>query len=716
MSDDDDDATTDAALLLAKKVGLRDQSSVRLRVQNDDTDDDDEKEEASFQRDVKLFECVELASSSSNSVTTTTEKKKKKVRKLNEKSAQDEERRKMMTRGDACAYSGGAVESLDWLDDDYGINEDDEKSRSEFSSGAFLAVEAREESRNARVKVKDAFTRKGETGVVQVYRCCLTPTKTKGKTASSSSSLKMHLKYLIEHDGGFAHCVRWLPNLPMKKSVKEMKKEEEKSKQTTAKKKNKDVEMEEVEVKKEYEIEASRLVVDAKVNELKMKDIEDARKDILGYLAACLADGSVQVWAVPKKKANEENDVVVLKAESACIFRGKLVTKNPVRGGLSLSWSQGAPGRLAVGTVDGSVCVFDIHRCIQYDIENNVNYSNSNNSNTKQFAHVPTITVTMEETGPIRDLEFAPLEDHDEHRKDKKSIEDDIMRKRLASANFIAIAANKVAKANVIDLRSRSVLPESFQIEKWMDDIRAVAWLPKGAFMYGCDGTVGFNGKFLLRQYDGPICWEDDEQEVRYGGTVGIKLPAADGILNDIKNAGNKAIDYTKKSGGTPWSIDSRMFGTRGSRNKCSFVVVGSNSGVVSASVQRYRMKESKNKDALWKSQGGWPAFEQIGGMRESRVDQERFVEFLMPGDDNIGLNREGHEAREDEDEEGFRIKKGLECHEVRVNKTGNTVWIASGFVNGFVRVQSLERAYLDKICDTQSDEMDKWLHKEPFG
>ena len=721
------DATDAAALLLAKKVGLREQSSVRLRVQNDDDDDDEkeeeeEEEDTSFQRDVKLFECVELVSSSSNSVTTTTEKKKKKkkkVRKLNEKSAQYEERRKMMTRGDVCAYSGGAVESLDWLDDDYGINEDDETSRSEFSSGAFLAVEAREESRNARVKVKDAFTRKGETGAVQVYRCCVTPTKTKGKTASSTSSLKMHLEYLIEHDGGFAHCVRWLPNVPMKKSVREMKKEEEKRKQTPAKKKkSKEVEMEEVGVKIEYEIEASRSVLDAKVNELKMKDIEDARKDILGYLAACLADGSVQVWAVPnvKKTTNEENDVVVLKAESACIFRGELVTKNPVRGGLSLSWSQGAPGRLAVGTVDGSVCVFDIHRCIQYDIENNVNYSNSNNSSTKQFAHVPTITVTMEETGPIRDLEFAPLEDHDEHRKDKKSIEDDIMRKRLASANFIAIAANKVAKANVIDLRSRSVLPESFQIEKWMDDIRAVAWLPKGAYMYGCDGTVGFNGKFLLRQYDGPICWEDDEQEVRYGGTVGIKLPAADGILNDIKNAGNKSIDYTKKSGGTPWSIDSRMFGTRGSRNKCSFVVVGSNSGVVSASVQRYRMKESKNKDALWKSQGGWSAFEQIGGMRELRVDQERFVEFLMPGDDNIGLNREGREAREDKDEEEFRVKKGLECHEVRVNRTGNTVWIASGFVNGFVRVQSLERAYLDKICDTQSDEMDKWLHKEPFG
>ena len=216
------------------------------------------------------------------------------------------------------------------------------------------------------------------------------------------------------------------------------------------------------------------------------------------------------------------------------LFRGALVTKNPLRGGLSLSWSQGAPGRLAVGTVDGSVCVFDIHRCMQYDIENNVNYSKS--SNEKHFAHVPTITVTMEEAGPIRDLEFAPLEDEDENREDEKSVEDDIKRKRLASANFIAVAAHKVSKANVIDLRSRSVLPESFQIEKWMDDIRSVAWLPKGAYIYGCDGTVGFNGKFLLRQYDGPICWEDDEQEVRYGGTVGIKLPAADDILKDIKN------------------------------------------------------------------------------------------------------------------------------------------------------------------------------------
>lgn len=531
----------------------------------------------------------------------------------------------------------------------------------------------------------------------------------------------MHLECLIEHDGGFAHCVRWLPNLPMKKKVKEKKKERDKEKTTTInKKKESKVDAEnEVEIKVEYEIEASRSVLDAKVNNLKMKDIEDARKDILGYLAACLADGSVQVWAVPNAKKKDskkkETNITVLKAENVCIFRGALVTKNPLRGGLSLSWSQGAPGRLAVGTVDGSVCVFDIHRCMQYDIENNVSYSKS--SNEKYFAHVPTITVTMEEAGPIRDLEFAPLEDEDENREDEKSVEDDIKRKRLASANFIAVAAHKVSKANVIDLRSRSVLPESFQIEKWMDDIRSVAWLPKGAYIYGCDGTVGFNGKFLLRQYDGPICWEDDEQEVRYGGTVGIKLPAADDILKDIKNATSKdAIDYTKKSGGMPWSIDSRIFGTRGSRNKCSFVVVGSNSGVVSASVQRYRMKESKNKDALWKAQGGWSAFEQIGGMREVRVKKERFVEFRTPGDDDIVLKKEGGEAQEEDDEEGFRMRKGLECHEVRVNRTGNTVWIASGFVNGFVRVQSLERAYLDKICDIQSDEMDKWLHKEPFG
>ena len=726
------------ALLLAKKVGLHDQSSfsfVRLlRSCRTETGDDEMQKQQRASGRMKLFECVELVDAAANSVksrsgmmNTATKKNAKedfvdeenddviderhKVRKLNT-FGDDTERQRMM-ENDFCLYAGGAVESLDWLDDD--IIDEGEKSASLSSSRAFLAVEAREDSKNARVKIKDAFTRKGEFGVVQVYRCA-----SSSSAAAASSPMKMHLECLIEHDGGFAHCVRWLPNLPMKKKVKEKKKERDKEKTTTINKKESKVDAEnEVEMKVEYGIEASRSVLDAKVNNLKMKNIEDARKDILGYLAACLADGSVQVWAVPNAKKKDskkkETNITVLKAESVCIFRGALVTKNPLRGGLSLSWSQGAPGRLAVGTVDGSVCVFDIHRCMQYDIENNVSYSKS--SNEKHFAHVPTITVTMEEAGPIRDLEFAPLEDEDENREDEKSVEDDIKRKRLASANFIAVAAHKVSKANVIDLRSRSVLPESFQIEKWMDDIRSVAWLPKGAYIYGCDGTVGFNGKFLLRQYDGPICWEDEEQEVRYGGTVGIKLPAADDILKDIKNATSKdAIDYTKKSGGMPWSIDSRIFGTRGSRNKCSFVVVGSNSGVVSASVQRYRMKESKNKDTLWKAQGGWSAFEQIGGMREVRVKKERFVEFRTPGDDDIVLKKEGGEAQEDDDEEGFRMRKGLECHEVRVNRTGNTVWIASGFVNGFVRVQSLERAYLDKICDIQSDEMDKWLHKEPFG
>ena len=726
------------ALLLAKKVGLHDQSSfsfVRLlRSCRTETGDDEMQKQQRASGRMKLFECVELVDAAANSVksrsgmmNTATKKNAKedfvdeenddviderhKVRKLNT-FGDDTERQRMM-ENDFCLYAGGAVESLDWLDDD--IIDEGEKSASLSSSRAFLAVEAREDSKNARVKIKDAFARKGEFGVVQVYRCA-----SSSSAAAASSPMKMHLECLIEHDGGFAHCVRWLPNLPMKKKVKEKKKERDKEKTTTINKKESKVDAEnEVEMKVEYGIEASRSVLDAKVNNLKMKNIEDARKDILGYLAACLADGSVQVWAVPNAKKKDSNkketNIKVLKAENVCIFRGALVTKNPLRGGLSLSWSQGAPGRLAVGTVDGSVCVFDIHRCMQYDIENNVSYSKS--SNEKHFAHVPTITVTMEEAGPIRDLEFAPLEDEDENREDEKSVEDDIKRKRLASANFIAVAAHKVSKANVIDLRSRSVLPESFQIEKWMDDIRSVAWLPKGAYIYGCDGTVGFNGKFLLRQYDGPICWEDDEQEVRYGGTVGIKLPAADDILKDIKNATSKdAIDYTKKSGGMPWSIDSRIFGTRGSRNKCSFVVVGSNSGIVSASVQRYRMKESKNKDTLWKAQGGWSAFEQIGGMREVRVKKERFVEFRTPGDDDIVLKKEGGEAQEDDDEEGFRMRKGLECHEVRVNRTGNTVWIASGFVNGFVRVQSLERAYLDKICDIQSDEMDKWLHKEPFG
>ena len=75
-----------------------------------------------------------------------------KVRKLNTFGV-DTERQRMMEK-DACAITG-AVESLDWLDDD--IIDEGEKSASLSSSQAFLAVEAREDSKNARVKIKDAF-------------------------------------------------------------------------------------------------------------------------------------------------------------------------------------------------------------------------------------------------------------------------------------------------------------------------------------------------------------------------------------------------------------------------------------------------------------------------------------------------------------------------------------------------------------------------------
>ena len=90
--------------------------------------------------------------------------------------------------------------------------------------------------------------------------------------------MEMHLECLIEHDGGFAHCVRWLPNLPMKKKVKEKKKERDKEKTATInKKKESKVDAEnEVEIKVEYEIEASRSVLDAKVNNLTQNAIEDA--------------------------------------------------------------------------------------------------------------------------------------------------------------------------------------------------------------------------------------------------------------------------------------------------------------------------------------------------------------------------------------------------------------------------------------------------------
>lgn len=48
--------------------------------------------------------------------------------------------------------------------------------------------------------------------------------------------------------------------------------------------------------------------------------------------------------------------------------------------------------------------------------------------------------------------------------------------------------------------------------------------------------------------------------------------------------------------------------------------------------------------------------------------------------------------------------KGNLECHKVRIKKTGG-VWIASGFVNGFVRVQLLNSAYVNEKCDALSED-----------
>ena len=90
-----------------------------------------------------------------------------------------------------------------------------------------------------------------------------------------------------------------------------------------------------------------------------MKDIKDASKDILGYLAACLADGSVQVWAVPNEKERKHCNRV--ESREYVYFQRRIGDEKSNAGGLSLSWSQGA-WSITVGTVDGSVCVFDIHR------------------------------------------------------------------------------------------------------------------------------------------------------------------------------------------------------------------------------------------------------------------------------------------------------------------------------------------------------------------
>ena len=89
-----------------------------------------------------------------------------------------------------------------------------------------------------------------------------------------------------------------------------------------------------------------------------------------------------------------------------------------------------------------------------------------------------------------------------------------------------------------------------------------------------------------------------------------------------------------------------------------------------------------QKKDALWKSQGSWSAFEQIREHHEVRVGKERCVEFRTPGEEDIIRKKKGDVSDDDDDvdDDGFRIRKGLECHEVRVNRTRkhglDSLWI----------------------------------------
>ena len=170
---------------LMEKAGLCERSSSSLLAKNE--------KEARGSRRMNAFECVELSDSVKTKEVEINEKHK--ARKLN----RDDERNRMMT-SDACVYAGGSVESLDWLD----VTTDDTNDGN--TTNAFLAVEARNDSKNSRVKIKDAFTRKGEIGVVQVYRCSYSNASNDLPPPSSpSSSSKIRLEYLIEHDGGFAH-------------------------------------------------------------------------------------------------------------------------------------------------------------------------------------------------------------------------------------------------------------------------------------------------------------------------------------------------------------------------------------------------------------------------------------------------------------------------------------------------------------------------------
>ena len=60
--------------------------------------------------------------------------------------------------------------------------------------------------------------------------------------------------------------------------------------------------------------------------------------------------------------------------------------------------------------------------------------------------------------------------------------------------------------------------------------------------------------------------------------------------------------------------------------------------------------------------------------MREVRVGKERCVEFRTPGEEDIIRKKEGGDVSDDDDDvddDGFRIRKGLECHlSSRVNRT----------------------------------------------
>jgi hypothetical protein len=616
---------------------------------------------------------------------------------------------------DLVTFCGGPVETIDWLNDecaDEDIDDDDEDEDEEKFS--YLAVEARAR-KFKKTKVKTMFDNKNNNkqnnnACIQIYRV---------------SRLGINVEFLLAHDCAFATTARWMPNLKFKTTAI--------GSTSETMKQSRDALDEKVEELMRVRRNSSRRSSSSSSSE----KVIVTKEGILGYLGACLGDGSVRVWAIPKKKTNNNsndnsnNKIEELDAndENILVFKGEVSSKSDLKGPISMSWSEGIPGRLAVGTVDGSVCIFDVHRCIQYEIDNfSKIYSNINNSN--RFSHPPSFTVTINDAGSIRDIEFAPLERNASEDADVTIFQ----RKKNNAGNIVALAANKVAKAIVIDLRSRSVVPESASIEKWMDDVVSLCWLPKGSIMFGCDGSVNANGKYLLRQFDGLVCWEDEKTKYSYSGTLGFKLPDSDyAALKDSK----KKSDYaTINAGGIPWTLDSRYLGTRrdtngSTSNKCALVVCGSTSGIVSATIARYRTKENKKKDNALKAQGSWRLFELIGGVGED--PHTKYLKFRTQGDNNDVVSVKSktgpaskksktsttttaatkQPAAHDDDDcvevvidatNNLTSKGNLECHKVRIKKTGG-VWIASGFVNGFVRVQLLNSAYVNEKCDALSED-----------